>query len=63
MTDDADLVEGLACGPASLDSFADLARALPDYEQAMKRLDAYSEEEAAVALGARVCSDRCARAT
>lgn len=50
MTDDADLIEGLACGPASLDGFADLARELPDYEQAMQRLDAYSEEEAAVAL-------------
>lgn len=50
MTDDADLIEGLACGPASLDNFADLARTLPDYEQAMQRLDAYSEEEAAVAL-------------
>jgi len=50
MTDDADLIEGLACGPASLDVFADLARELPDYEQAMQRLDAYSEEEAAVAL-------------
>lgn len=50
MTDDADLIEGLACGPASLDGFADLARTLPDYEQAMQRLDAYSEEEAAVAL-------------
>lgn len=50
MTDDADLIEGLACGPASLDGFADLARTLPAYEQAMQRLDAYSEEEAAVAL-------------
>lgn len=50
MTDDADLIEGLACGSASLDSFADLARALPSYEQAMQRLDAYGEEEAAVAL-------------
>lgn len=50
MTDDADLIEGLACGPASLDGFADLARELPDYEQAMQRLDAYSEEEAALAL-------------
>ena len=50
MTDDADLIQGLACGPASLDGFADLARELPDYEQAMQRLDAYSEEEAAVAL-------------
>ena len=50
MTDDANLIEGLACGPASLDGFADLARELPDYEQAMQRLDAYSEEEAAVAL-------------
>lgn len=50
ITDDADLIEGLACGPASLDGFADLARALPDYEQAMQRLDAYSEEEAALAL-------------
>lgn len=50
ITDDVDLVEGLACGPASLDGFADLARELPDYEQAMQRLDAYSEEEAAVAL-------------
>lgn len=50
MTDDADLIEGLACGPASLDNFADLARTLPAYEQAMQRLDAYSEEEAAVAL-------------
>ena len=50
MTDDADLIEGLACGPASLDGFADLARELPDYEQAMQRLDAYGEEEAAVAL-------------
>lgn len=50
MTDDADLIEGLACGPASLDSFADLARTLPGYEQAMQRLDAYSEEEAALAL-------------
>lgn len=50
MTDDADLIEGLACGPASLDGFADLTRTLPAYEQAMQRLDAYSEEEAAVAL-------------
>lgn len=50
MTDDADLIQGLACGPASLDGFADLVRALPSYEQAMQRLDAYSEEEAAVAL-------------
>lgn len=50
MTDDADLIEGLACGPANLDGFADLARTLPAYEQAMQRLDAYSEEEAAVAL-------------
>lgn len=50
MTDDADLIEGLACGPASLDGFADLARELPDYEQALQRLDAYNEEEAAVAL-------------
>lgn len=50
ITDDADLIEGLACGPASLDGFADLARALPGYEQAMQRLDAYSEEEAALAL-------------
>lgn len=50
ITDDADLVEGLACGPASLDGFADLARALPGYEQAMQRLDAYSEKEAALAL-------------
>lgn len=50
MTDDADLIEGLACGPASLDGFADLARTLPGYEQAMQRLDAYSEEEAALAL-------------
>lgn len=50
MTDDADLIEGLACGPASLDGFADLARTLPAYEQAMQRLDAYSEEEAAAAL-------------
>lgn len=50
ITDDVDLIEGLACGPASLDGFADLARALPDYEQAMQRLDAYSEEEAALAL-------------
>lgn len=50
MTDDADLIEGLACGPASLDGFADLARTLPAYEQAMQRLDAYSEEEAALAL-------------
>lgn len=50
ITDDADLIEGLACGPASLDGFADLARALPDYEQAMQRLDVYSEEEAALAL-------------
>lgn len=50
MTDDADLIEGLACGPASLDGFADLARELPDYEQAMQHLDAYSEDEAALAL-------------
>lgn len=50
MTDDADLIQGLACGPASLDGFADLARTLPAYEQAMQRLDAYSEEEAALAL-------------
>ena len=50
MTDDADLIQGLACGPASLDGFADFARTLPAYEQAMQRLDAYSEEEAAVAL-------------
>ena len=50
MTDDADLIEGLACGPASLDGFADLVRALPSYEQTMQRLDAYSEEEAALAL-------------
>ena len=50
MTDDADLIQGLACGPASLDDFADLARTLPTYEQAMQRLDAYSEEEAALAL-------------
>lgn len=50
MTDDADLIEGLACGPASLDGFADLARTLPAYEQAMQRLDAYSEEEVALAL-------------
>ena len=50
MTDDTDLVEGLACGPANLDGFADLARTLPAYEQAMQRLDAYSEEEAAAAL-------------
>lgn len=50
MTDDADLIQGLACGPASLDGFADLARTLPAYEQAMQRLDAYSEEEVALAL-------------
>ena len=50
ITDDADLIEGLACGPASLDGFADLARELPSYEQAMLRLDAYGEEEAATAL-------------
>lgn len=50
MTDDADLIQGLACGPASLDGFADLARTLPAYEQAMQRLDAYSEEEAVLAL-------------
>ena len=50
MTDDTDRFEGLACGPANLDGFADLARTLPAYEQAMQRLDAYSEEEAAAAL-------------
>ena len=50
ITDDTDLIEGLACGPASLEGFADLARALPGYEQAMQRLDAYSEDEAAGAL-------------
>ena len=52
MTDDTDLVEGLACGPANLDGFADLARTLPAYEQAMQRLDAYSEEEAGPHLSA-----------
>lgn len=50
ITDDADLIEGLSCGPASLDSFADLARKLPAYTHAIKRLDAYNEEEAANAL-------------
>ena len=50
ITDDADLIEGLACGPASLDGLADLARELPVYDRAMQRLDAYGEEEAASAL-------------
>lgn len=50
ITDDTDLIEGLACGPASLDSFADLARELPVYTRTIECLDTWSEEEAASAL-------------
>lgn len=50
ITDDVNLIESLSCGPASLDSFADLARELPVYTHAIERLDAYNEEAAANAL-------------
>lgn len=49
VTDD-DFIEGLANGPVSIDMLADLARANVSHEKALQRLDAYSEDEAAVAL-------------
>lgn len=47
---DADLIEGLACGPAALDELADLARGTVLYEEAIERFEALSDEDCAAAL-------------
>lgn len=47
---DNDLIEGLANGPYDIEALAETARANPMYEEALQRLDSYSEEEAARAL-------------
>lgn len=47
---DTDLIEGLACGPGTLDEMADLAREASPYERAMCKLDAYEDDEALFSL-------------
>jgi DNA-binding transcriptional MerR regulator len=47
---DADLVEGLACGPATLDELADLARDTEHYKAAITRLEALDHEARARAF-------------
>lgn len=49
---DEDLLEGLANGPEYLDALSDLARSKASHEEALTKLDAMDEEEAARALGA-----------
>lgn len=47
---DADLIEGLACGPAALDELADISRSTTLYEETIARFEALSEEACAGAL-------------
>ena len=46
---EADVMEGLACGSATIDTLADVARESPGYEAALAALDGRSDEECAAA--------------
>lgn len=50
ITDDENLIEGLANGPADIDSFADSFRQIPLYESLLQKFDAMSDEEAIAML-------------